>query len=70
MLCFWACLLCVCCAVVGYARSWDVGTRLSNLVGLALTIFKLCIFKLKLERASEEPENYIVLSLAKSKHKI
>ena len=45
----------VCCAFLCYA--WDLGRRLSNSVVLALTVFELCNFKLKLGQASEEPEN-------------
>jgi len=38
-------------------------------VVLAKTVSNLCIFILKLERASKEPEKYIILSLAERKHR-
>ena len=59
------CVLGVCalCEILGSSK------RLSNSVVFASTVFKLCrIFKLKLERASKEPENYIILSIAKRKY--
>ena len=61
----WACLLCVCCA---FEVMRDLGILEDGCQ--ALTVFELCIFQSKLAQASEEPENYIILSLVKSKYKI
>lgn len=62
------CVLCIggWCEILG---SWRTAVKFRG-IKLALTVIELCIFQLTLERASEEPDNYIILSLVKSKYKI